>query len=286
MDKLVNETEIDAEKELGAPIQHGRSSELFDWEKGQVLKLYFAEYPEKSVDLEYSNTVEAFNAGATPMKVYGKVKIGDRFGIIMDRLDGITMNDAPAKCPSVLFKAGKILSDEHVKLQKCHSDGLPDIKDVACKCLDDKSIFDFLSGEEIAKAKAYISALPSDNTFLHLDFHTGNVLINPKTKETVVIDWMTGVKGRPEAEAAMMTFLFNEAELFPGSSKLELLFYTLVRKSIGKSFMKNYFASTGMKRGDVDKWYIVAIIIRLGLWNIAFEKPYISAEIKKRIAAM
>lgn len=196
------------------------------------------------------------------------------------------MNDAPTKNPAILFTAGKILADEHIRLQKCHSKNLKDVREVACACLDDGKIFDFLSGDELAKAKAYIRSLPEDDTFLHYDFHTGNVLIDPKSKKTVIIDWMTAMRGRPEAEVAMMKFFFNEAELFPGSSKLELLFYTMVRKSIGKSFMKNYAAATNVDMQEVDKWYIVAIIIRLGLWNIAFEKPYISAEIKKRIAKM
>ena len=36
-----------------------------------------------------------------------------------------------------------------------------------------------------------------------------------------------------------------------------------------------------MKQEEVDRWKIVALIIRLGLWNIDSEKPYIEGEIKR-----
>ncbi len=267
-----------------APAEHGRSSEVFNFGEGKLLKLYLADYPEEYVDLEYSNTCEVSASGATPMKVYGKVKSGDRYGIILEKLSGIPMTNAPEKNPALLLTAGGILAAEHVKVQKCHSDKLRDVREIACECLDNKDIFSFLCGEEIAAAKAYIRALPGDNTILHLDFHTGNVLIDLKTKKTVTIDWMTAAKGRPECEVAMMQFLFSDAELFPGCSKLQYLFYATVRKSLGKSFMKHYLKSTNVNLDEVAKWRIVALILREGLWNIASERQFLSDQIMRIIS--
>ena len=108
----------------------------------------------------------------------------------------------------------------------------------------------------IEKLRAYILSLPAGNSILHYDFHTENILMDGK--ECIVIDWMTAVKGVPEAEVAMMDFLHHHAELFPGSSKAQLAFYTAVRTFIYNSFLKNYIKITGMSPDAPRPWYVVA----------------------------
>lgn len=262
----------------GSPSQRGRSAEVYPWGEDKVLKLYFEGFPEADVDLEYLNTAEAYKCGCTPMKCYEKVRCGNRFGIVIGKVKGIPMTKTPEKNPFLLFTAPKTLAEQHIKLQKHHSNNLPDIRDKAAACLDAEQ-FGFLSPAEKEKIRGYLASLPAGDTFLHMDFHTENILMDGKN--AVVIDWMTAAKGQPAAEVAMMQFLLHDAELFPGSSKLQLAFYSAVRNYLYRGFMKHYFKATGMKQEEVDKWKIVALIIRLGLWNIDSEKPYIEGEIKR-----
>ena len=98
-------------------------------------------------------------------------------------------------------------------------------------------------------------------------------------------DWMTAVKGVPEAEVAMMDFLHHHAELFPGSSKAQLAFYTAVRTFIYNSFLKNYIKLTGMRPDAPKPWYVVALVMRRA-WDIASEKEYLEGEITRLVDEM
>ena len=96
----------------GKPFTHGRSAELYDLGDGRVLKLYFPEFPESDVDLEYSNTRIAFALGCTPMECYAKAECEGRFGVILKKVAGISMTKMPEKNPLILFKAGRLAGEE------------------------------------------------------------------------------------------------------------------------------------------------------------------------------
>ncbi len=260
------------------PVTRGRSAEIFDLGDGKVLKLYFAGLPESDVDLECLNTAEAFRCGCTPMQCFGKAEYGGRYGVILKKIPGISMTKMPEKNPLILFKAGRLIAEQHVMVQSKHTDALPDLREKAAACLDGEALA-FLSPEKREKLRAYILSLPAGDSFIHLDFHTENMLMDGDS--IVVIDWMTAAKGVPAAEVAMMDFLHHHAELFPGSSKLQLAFYTAVRKFIYNSFLKNYLKLTGMDPSEPERWYVVALVLRKGLWDIASEKEYLESEIER-----
>lgn len=99
-----------------------------------------------------------------------------------------------------------------------------------------------------------------------------------------VIDWMTTCKGRPEAELAMMHFLFHDAELFPGSSKLKIFLMSTVRVFIYNGFIKNYVKmNKGFTKDSHKPWDVVAYVLRLGIWDIASERELLQNKIKVEI---
>jgi aminoglycoside phosphotransferase (APT) family kinase protein len=129
--------------------------------------------------------------------------------------------------------------------------------------------------------RKYLLSLPEDDTVLHLDFHTGNVLVDPDGNCTV-IDWMTAARGNRAVEEAMMEFLFSEAELFPEAGKLQKAFFAAVRGYIGKQFFKEYQKLTPLSAEEIDRYRLPALIIRRS-WNIDFEKPYLTKTIRELI---
>lgn len=258
----------------------GRSSEAFRLEDGKVLKLFFEDYPKEYAEREYKNTKVANETGCTSMKVYEMVNQDGRTGIVMDYIDGISQNDMPTKNPLYLFKGGKDLARCHQLVHTKESHELEDVRKYCADLLEEEP-FSFLTDEEKEKAKKYIMSLPEDDTIIHLDFHTGNVLVDSEGKCTV-IDWMTALRGNRAIEVAMMEFLFSEAELFPGSSKLQLAFYSAVRGMIGKQYFKLYQQLMPISEDEVDKYRLLALIIRRS-WNIEFEKENLINKIRNLI---
>lgn len=259
------------------PDFSARSSEVYDLGEGKVLKLYFSETEDASIDREILNTKTAFEMGCTPMACYGDVKINGRRGLILKKLEGCSMTNMPAKNPLILFKAGKILADLHAKVHEKEAPQLKDVRMEAIELLEEEEVFDFLTKAEKEKIKEYILSLPESDHILHMDFHTDNILCDGDNYQ--VIDWMTAVRGNPLAEIAMMNFLHHEAELFPGSSKIKIAFMQMVRGSIYNSFIKNYEKMTGLTEAESHKWDIIAYILRLGNWNIDFERENLQGKI-------
>lgn len=265
---------------MAEKFARGRSSEAFKLEDGKVLKLFFEDYPEEYAKKEFVNTKIAHDTGCTPMNVYEMVNQDGRFGIVMDYIDGISQNDMPTKNPLYIFKGGKDLARCHAIVHSKKSHELVDVRDMVCGMLDEETL-NILTDEEKDKTKAYIMSLPEDDTIIHLDFHTGNVLVDGNGNCTV-IDWMTAARGNRAVEVAMMEFLFSEAELFPGSSKLQLAFYSGVRGMIGKQYFKLYQQLMPIDAKEIDKYRLLALIIRRS-WGIEFERENLTNKIKNLI---
>lgn len=266
----------------GKSLAIGRSAEISEYGPNKILKLFFKEFPASEVDTEYSNSVITFSAGATSMKCYEKVKIGDRHGLIFDRLDGISLTKLPDKKPLTFFSLSKILADLHLGLHNKQAKKMKDIRTEAVKVLS-KEPLSFLSKEEKKIAKQFIENLPEGSSVLHLDFHPENVIV---TKDSyVIIDWMTALRGDPAADVASTVFLFQDAELWPGTPFLKILFYTVVRKFILKGYLKRYLSVSGMDWKDIERWRLPILVFRLGLWNIESERAALQKEIKEIISS-
>lgn len=262
--------ELIASSDLTTLICRARSSEVYDLGDGKVLKLYFPEIDESSADIEELNTTVAFDNGCTPMECFGRVTVDGRNGLILKKLNGCSLTDMPGKNPLIVFRAGEILATLHAMVHSKSSHKLRDIRKVALDTLQNEEIFAFLSAQEKEKLAAYIENLPESDNILHMDFHTDNILCDGNNYQ--VIDWMTAVRGNPLAEVAMMNFLHHDAELFPGSSKFKIFLMQLVRGGIYNSFIKHYEKLTGRNSNDSRAWDIIAYVLRLGIWNIAYER--------------
>ena len=263
--------------DLGAPIAIGRSAEIFAWKEGQVLKLFLKEIPAADIRTEFGNTREANASGACGMICHDTVAVEGRTGIILDRIDGISLTKTPDKNPLLFFTISKTLAELHVDLHKKKTKKLRDIREIAAGMLDTKPL-GFLTKDERKRAKAILGVLPDGGSVLHMDFHPENVIVHGD--EYVIIDWMTAARGNPAADVAYSVFLMHDAELWPGTPKLKLVFYNIVRNMILKGYLKHYRKLTGMTMEEIRRWRLPVLMLRLGIWNVASEKDAIMREIR------
>ncbi|MCT8333464.1 phosphotransferase [Leptospira sp. 85282-16] len=266
---------------LGKPFAIGRSADLFALPENQILKLFFPEAKESEIDLEVKNTIEANQQGATKMRCYGKAKVENRFGIVFDRLNGISLTKLPDKNPLELFRIAGKLAKLHYGIHQLKSDKFQDIKEILNHCLESAPL-SFLSATEKEKAKSYIATLPNGNSILHLDFHPENVIV--EGKDEIIIDWMTAAKGSPAADVAFTYLLFTDGELWPGTPKLKIIFYTIIRKFILGGYLKSYKKLSGMMDAEISAWRLPSLILRMGLWDIASEREGLRAQTIRLLA--
>lgn len=260
----------------------GRSAEIIDYGNQKILKLYFDGVPNSEIETEYSNSKNAFSVGATSMKCHKRVKESGRQGIVFDKVDGISLTKLPDKQPLAFFRISKILADLHWDLHRRKTGEMLDVKKAAKDTLSREPLA-YLSAAEKSKIKKIIDSLPEGDSVLHMDFHPENIIVSENS--FVVIDWMTALKGSPAADVASTMFLFQDAELWPGTPKLKIIFYNIVRKFILKGYLKTYRALSGIDMEEVKRWRLPILIFRLGLWNIESERAFLENEIRNIISS-
>ncbi len=278
---MKKDTRTLAEADLGALIAIGRSAEIFSLGEGRVVKLFLNNIPAADIRTEFENTREANARGGCPMICHGQVAAGGRTGIVLDKIDGISLTRTPDKNPLLFFTISKTMAKLHAGLHERKTKKLRDIREMAREMLDAKPL-GFLTKHERKKAKAVLDALPDGQSLLHMDFHPENVIV--RGDEKIIIDWMTAARGNPAADVASSVFLMHDAELWPGTPRLKLIFYNIVRNIILRGYLKHYRKLTGMSMEEIDRWRLPVLMMRLGFWNVESERDAIIREIREIIA--
>ena len=88
--------------DLGPRLAAGGTAELFAWEGGHVVKLYWEGAAMDAAEREAARTRAAHAAGAPTPAVFEVVKVDARPGVVFERLDGPIMLDAICAEPNRL----------------------------------------------------------------------------------------------------------------------------------------------------------------------------------------
>ncbi len=191
------------------PIASGVTAEVYEWKKGQVLKLFRWRHPNNVIEL--STTQVASANLPVPAVIDGLIEVDGREGFVLERINGPTMTeyvlnhpDSAVECARqmahlhaemhIVDVSGSLEFDRHFNLKRniSQADDLPqDIREAALEILD---------------------RLPHGNALYHGDYHPANIIM--AKDGPVVIDWGTGARGNPLADYAMTWLLFRFFPIF------------------------------------------------------------------------
>lgn len=103
-------------EDLGPRIGRGRTADVFAWRDGQIIKLFHASRALEAIDPERI-AAEALADSAVPAPRYrGSAHIGDRFGLIFDRVDGPSLLAVLAQQPWRVLMLARQLADAHLAI--------------------------------------------------------------------------------------------------------------------------------------------------------------------------
>lgn len=268
--------------EPGEEIATGRTAKILAWSDGRVVKRFNSDVAACEIDHEERDSKLAHQLGLTPIACHGQVALsGGATGLVFDRLGGHSLANVAERDPRKIPEVARRLAREHASLHKVASDDFPDVREHTAALLDAPQFADFSDGER-SELRAAVLALPPGNRVLHLDFHPLNVFEHHGGH--AVIDWQSTCKGDPAADAAMTVFLFTEAELFPGLSRLQRVVYQTVRRVMLRSYLREYL-TTDVTRDEIEQWRTAIRILRLGTLNIASERGDLVHRIRTSLAA-
>ncbi len=183
-------------------IAKGANGAVYRYDDETILKTYFAKDALPEIKQERENARKAFVLGINTAIPYGIVRVGDGYGTVTELLNAVSVTKLIRKNPDDLTEAAKYYID---MLKSIHAieaeDGeVPDMKATALDWAD--FVAAHIPENQGKKLRALIEAVPKQNTLMHGDYHTNNIMI--QNGEPLLIDMDTLCMGHPIFELASM----------------------------------------------------------------------------------
>ena len=194
-------------------IAKGANGAVYRYDDETILKTYFAKDALPEIKQERENARRAFVLGINTAIPYGIVRVGDGYGTVTELLNAVSVTKLMRENPDDLSEAAKYYIDmlKSIHAIKVDDGVVPDMRETALNWADFVSAH--LTKEQGEKLRALIEAVPKQNTLLHGDYHTNNVMV--QNGEPLLIDMDTLCMGHSVFELGSM---FNA---FIGYSELD-----------------------------------------------------------------
>ncbi|TLS36978.1 phosphotransferase family protein [Pseudalkalibacillus caeni] len=243
---------------IGKLIGKGRTGEIYDWEEGKVIKLFFHSVKESFVEQEVVLGKWLQSMGLMVPQVYGSVEMDGRSGIVYEKISGVSMTEKLLDPNGNVTESAKELAKLHQNIHRVDARNLPAFTAKLQAIIKRTRLLDYRSKEQIL---SYLAKLPDANVLCHGDFHTDNVLVEQEKK--VVIDWETACKGNPLSDVARTVMIYKYAILptempVAAREKIEEL-----RTVLCEEYIKEYSRLTGTKEEEMKMWLLPLMAARL-----------------------
>lgn len=230
------------------PIAVGRTAEIYPYEKEKVLKLFFPTVPQSWIDREI-DTGRYIQATQLPVpKVYERLKINGREGVVYDRIEGPSLLNELAKKPWKVRQYARLLAGLHVQVHEVAAPanletqrewargGIPETNKLS---------------KDIQKSVLHLlDSMPDGNQLCHGDFHPGNIIVTHRGP--VILDWMTASKGLACGDVARASIILEAAKAPEGTPMRWLLEW--MRKLFLATYLKTYFQLRPAEKDSLTAW--------------------------------
>jgi len=231
-------------------IGTGLTAEVFSWGQDRVLKLCLPWRPLSDVQREFAVTQAIHGAGLPAPAAIELVVVGDRHGIIFERIRGPSLVRQVESRPWTLFAAARQLAELHARLHVLPAPAdLPSQRQKIKACLDSAADLP-PSQKEIARF--HLARFPAEDCVCHGDFHPGNILLT--ARGPVIIDWSAATRGYPLVDVARTCVLFESAPVPPGTSLRIRILIKLTRRLVHAAYLKHYLALRPASLDELEMW--------------------------------
>ena len=268
----------------GCPcVGKGKNGEVYRLDRDTIVKLYPADSSGwQDVEQEKKNAKAAFVLGVPTALSYDVVRSGDHIGIVFEMVEARSLRDVVAKQPEqtelLITRAAELLKQMH-RIQ-VPAGTFPDMADTYRKRVAGLSAY--LTREEIQWLDRMIDSIPVRNTYVHGDYHRGNLMV--QGEELVLIDMADSSTGHPLYDVLGVYMLgMDLVNKFPPQMVEQIIGWDVdtVRK-VWEIFRSVYFETRDAKElSEIDAMIEAYCWLRhLTFLNIA---PVYTEELRRRI---
>jgi Ser/Thr protein kinase RdoA (MazF antagonist) len=254
-------------------LASGRTAEIYPWDDGRILKLHRAGSARSEALRELVVNRRVTDVGIPAPRVFegdaadGLVEVGDRVGILFERVDGPSMLADLATHPWRLTHHARTLAELHARMHDHEVTGaqLDDQKARLAKAISASAR---MTPEiDAASVVRILDKLPGGNRVCHGDVHPDNLVLvgGGSGAKAVALDWENATQGDPAADVARTVLILMLASGTPESS----LWERVLARVFGRCFLRVYLSAylrrsrCGVTRTAIDAWLPVQAAARL-----------------------
>ena len=183
-------------------IAKGANGAVYRYDDETILKTYYSKDALPEIKQERESARKAFILGINTAIPYGIVRVGDGYGTVTELLNAVNVTRLLCDDPINIDKPVEYYVDllKSIHATEAEEGDFPDMREIALGWAD--FVADYLPEAEGKKLRAMVEALPKQNTMMHGDYHTNNIMI--QNGEPVLIDLDTLCVGHPVFELGSM----------------------------------------------------------------------------------
>lgn len=234
----------------------GREAEVYARSETECVKLFYMGFAENQVRSEAERMKFVSESGVPSPKYFSMEKIGGRYAIRMERLDGLTLLHHAIESFDSKIDYGELLGSVQRDYHRVCAVGLCDMTETLR--------WQILSGDGLDESEKNemlrrLEKMPRGDRLVHMDYHSDNVML---TKDGVkIIDWSGACAGNPYADAAR-TLLTMQNKSYPADAddNEELKKWLDETREICRL---GYLRGYGAPENEIAKWTPIIAAARL-----------------------
>jgi uncharacterized protein (TIGR02172 family) len=190
----------------------GGNGAVYRLDDETIVKVYFSNRASKEkIDRSREITKKAFVNGIPTMIAFDMVKVGNDYGVVYEMINAKSLGQEIVEHPDRIDDMAQLIADT---LKKLHStefeEGtLPSSKEKLRNDVRLTAEAGFYKPDEVERINRLIDGIPERNTFIHQDFHPGNIML--QNNEIVLIDVDDSGLGHPVIDLAAMYLVYVSA---------------------------------------------------------------------------
>jgi tRNA A-37 threonylcarbamoyl transferase component Bud32 len=235
------------------------TADVYAWGDGQVLKLFHERTPWHANEVAATRFVHEVGL-PVPEVIDGLIEVGEREGIVFERVDGPVMTEYIEKHTDKVEICAQQTAELHVQIHSTEATDLSPLVDVLAWSIQQAEPLD----EKTRKAVLdVLNELPAEVVLIHNDFYPHNIIMS--SQGPVVIDWAIGTRGSSLADLAR-TWLISKLWLDGLEEEKAPEQLQLVWERYWKTYFHHYSALHPFNMEDLIQWQIVAVTASL-VWG-------------------
>lgn len=210
-----------------------RSTKIIYREGDKVVKLFDEHYSKSDILNEALNQARVEETGLNIPKLLEVTKIDGKWAIILEHIDGETLEELMKKHPEKEDEYLNMFVDLQIQVHSKKAPLLNKLKDKMNRKIEETT----LNATTRYELHTRLDSMPKHTKVCHGDFNPSNIIIS-KDGTAYIIDWAHATQGNASADVA----------------RTYLLFYLSGKKDLAEKYMNMFCEKTDTAKQYIQKW--------------------------------